>query len=1029
MSDYDKSNIMQTDPNKDKQFKKKKSRTWIEAAKIVLESNPQTPMNCKTILQRIKDDNLKDISGSVPLACLNSCLDTNSRGKDSVFYKVYGRADVYGLKSDLPDGSEVISVKEEDEDIQITDSTFPDQKKENLVYVKLPSGITTIPLKDEEENEDDDDASEMDLPPQVNGENKNNTDTTNLRRSIRQSLRQKKKKLEYPRIIIKPIQPPPKEEKKDEPKEEIIIDVADDIPQQNGNQNSEDSETDSSQSQRPQTMREILAGIPGFSMRPRKRTKKLSHAAQIAQTKEGCIDLETPDSILVTTNLRTLIDRHTFDLLPPNYQYKLLQLLPECDRCIGKDSGMRLSCTAFNNEFFAKACQEWTQRLADGELTPENQGRLKQDEEREQSRLDPWKVKHFEPVYGKRRIKHEVPKADMPSPTSEPHPIVSRKPQIKKATIVANMLKQRSIFQTVNRLKDNHDSPGGLLLKVVHKEHKSESHAVKRPVSPSIKQEDDIASVSPIKKAKTPPPVVTQSIGTYNHPIVITEVSEAISSKPQVSLLTSALTTSLTQPAIIKHTSLQASLSQPPRTTSILHNIPIIRPPAQTRTLAQIKVTNAVRSQGTRTLAQIKAQTKARVQMRNVQLSPQSDHSPIQSPPNRHIPNIMLGKKLSPINLVSKASNIPNIILAKKQSPVNKPALQPGSKTPVKSSDQEKEELTKDGINLRRSMEICKNTSVSGINIKRSMEICQSVIQKTMAQFQSENPQLNAPEMCNMNLKSQSPVKLVPLANHISASKLLLTTSSNLQTSTSVVNTSASNKLISGAKDGGYVVSVTRVPSTTVAPASVVTLPGTNTKFLIPAGNTTLTNQALMQLISSSQGLSTVSSSPARASSAPPINNVQIQNLVRSASVGLNESSAPFQPKTSVTDTTSLNLTPEQLNFLSKSGTVTTSGHKTPQILIQRPASANQITQSGDKQVTKIVVCSAAQLVQQLSAKHNTVKVASQSNQNIKVVPNNGSKDCACNLKAMIMCNKCGAFCHHDCIGSSRLCVNCVITT
>ena len=38
---------------------------------------------------------------------------------------------------------------------------------------------------------------------------------------------------------------------------------------------------------------------------------------------------------------QTLIDRHTFDLLPPNYQYKLLQLLPECDRCIGQDSGMR----------------------------------------------------------------------------------------------------------------------------------------------------------------------------------------------------------------------------------------------------------------------------------------------------------------------------------------------------------------------------------------------------------------------------------------------------------------------------------------------------------------------------------------------------------------------------------------------------------------------------------------------------------------------------------------------------------------
>lgn len=34
---------------------------------------------------------------------------------------------------------------------------------------------------------------------------------------------------------------------------------------------------------------------------------------------------------------------------------------------------------------------------------------------------------------------------------------------------------------------------------------------------------------------------------------------------------------------------------------------------------------------------------------------------------------------------------------------------------------------------------------------------------------------------------------------------------------------------------------------------------------------------------------------------------------------------------------------------------------------------------------------------------------------------------CVCNLKAMIMCKKCGAFCHDDCIGPSRLCVTCLI--
>ena len=36
---------------------------------------------------------------------------------------------------------------------------------------------------------------------------------------------------------------------------------------------------------------------------------------------------------------------------------------------------------------------------------------------------------------------------------------------------------------------------------------------------------------------------------------------------------------------------------------------------------------------------------------------------------------------------------------------------------------------------------------------------------------------------------------------------------------------------------------------------------------------------------------------------------------------------------------------------------------------------------------------------------------------------------CACNLKAMVACRKCGAFCHDDCIGPSKLCVTCLVTT
>lgn len=182
-----------------------------------------------------------------------------------------------------------------------------------------------------------------------------------------------------PRIIVKPLPPQPTEELSTTPV-------------------------------KTPTMREVLASIPGFSIKPRKRSnKKLSTAAQLEQTKEGCIDLETPDSILVNTNLRALLNKHTFSILPPLYQYKLVQLLPDVDRQGASqqpDVPTRLSTSGLNNEFFARACLEWRERLAEGEFTPENQQKLKSEAEKEKSRLDPWKLKHFEPIWGE---KNQVP--------------------------------------------------------------------------------------------------------------------------------------------------------------------------------------------------------------------------------------------------------------------------------------------------------------------------------------------------------------------------------------------------------------------------------------------------------------------------------------------------------------------------------------------------------------------------------------------------------------------------------------------
>lgn len=69
--------------------------------------------------------------------------------------------------------------------------------------------------------------------------------------------------------------------------------------------------------------------------------RKLSAAAQLAQTKEGNVDLETPDSILAGVNVRAILNKHTFSTLPPAYQHRLIQLLPSVDQAVGPDDAFK----------------------------------------------------------------------------------------------------------------------------------------------------------------------------------------------------------------------------------------------------------------------------------------------------------------------------------------------------------------------------------------------------------------------------------------------------------------------------------------------------------------------------------------------------------------------------------------------------------------------------------------------------------------------------------------------------------------
>ncbi|KAJ8388020.1 hypothetical protein AAFF_G00148110 [Aldrovandia affinis] len=82
------------------------------------------------------------------------------------------------------------------------------------------------------------------------------------------------------------------------------------------------------------------------------------------------VDFETPGSILVNTNIRALINTHTFAAFPSHSQQQLLHLLPEVDRQVGSDGLARLSISALNNEFFTHASQSWKERLAEAIPNP-----------------------------------------------------------------------------------------------------------------------------------------------------------------------------------------------------------------------------------------------------------------------------------------------------------------------------------------------------------------------------------------------------------------------------------------------------------------------------------------------------------------------------------------------------------------------------------------------------------------------------------------------------------------------------------
>lgn len=135
------------------------------------------------------------------------------------------------------------------------------------------------------------------------------------------------------------------------------------------------------------------------SARQRRRPKKI----KTDLVSELAIDVKRPSSVLVDTSIRALLTNVAFAQLSPENQKILIESLPLVDRPQApskENQAVALNPSSINNEFFNRACIEWRDRLSNGEFTNEHQTKLRAEHEREKSKIDPWKARNFEGIWG-----------------------------------------------------------------------------------------------------------------------------------------------------------------------------------------------------------------------------------------------------------------------------------------------------------------------------------------------------------------------------------------------------------------------------------------------------------------------------------------------------------------------------------------------------------------------------------------------------------------------------------------------------
>uniref|UniRef100_A0A452VBP2 ASXL transcriptional regulator 2 n=1 Tax=Ursus maritimus TaxID=29073 RepID=A0A452VBP2_URSMA len=441
--------------------------------------------------------------GTSPLACLNAMLHTNSRGEEGIFYKVPGRMGVYTLKKDVPDGVKELSEGSEESSDGQSDSQSSENSSSSSDGGSNKEGKKSRWKRKVSSRLSQPSSPQSGCPsPTIPAGKVISPSQKHSKKALKQALKQQQQKKQQqqqcrPSMSISSNQPlslkTVKATSDSVPAKPAIWEGKPSDGQSSSPQNSNSSYSCSVQVENP---------LLGLGKKSFQRSDRL-HTRQMKRTKCAEIDVETPDSILVNTNLRALINKHTFSVLPGDCQQRLLLLLPEVDRQVGPDGLMKLNGSALNNEFFTSAAQGWKERLSEGEFTPEMQVRIRQEIEKEK-KVEPWKEQFFESYYGQ---SSGLSLEDSKKLTASPSDLkVKKTPAEQPKSMLPSEASPVSIVPVIPQLGSKEEvvqmpSP------VRKEEHESQDTVQPNPKStepllPSASNTQELSSILPIKCPK-----------------------------------------------------------------------------------------------------------------------------------------------------------------------------------------------------------------------------------------------------------------------------------------------------------------------------------------------------------------------------------------------------------------------------------------------------------------------------------------------------------------------------------------------